>query len=53
VALGNSDIDQAVISANAAIIAAAKGMLVRMIPTSGVDRPRSIYWRFLCRESVN
>jgi hypothetical protein len=42
-----------VVSAIANMIAAAKVTLVRMTPTSGVDQPREIHWRFSCRESVN
>jgi len=46
VALGNIEIDQAVSSTIADKIAAVKGTLMRMAPTSGHQLARRIEWRF-------
>jgi len=53
-ALGNIDIDQAVVSAIAARIAAAKVTLIRITPTSGSTSPAGFHIR-PCRggKSVN
>ena len=49
-ALGNIEIDQAVVSTIAARIAAAKVMLVRMTPTSGSVPPQDFIWHLRCRK---
>ena len=49
-ALGNIEIDQAVVSTIAARIAAAKVMLVRMTPTSGSVPPQNFTWHLRCRK---
>jgi len=52
-ALGNIEIDQAVVNAIAAMIAAANVTLGRMTPTSGSIGPHRVHWRLSCGESVN
>ena len=52
-ALGNIEIDQAVVSAIADMIAAANVTLGRMTPTSGSISTAGVHWHLSCRESVN
>src|SRR3974390_1813515 len=52
-ALGNIEIDQAVVSAIADMIAAANVTLGRMTPTSGSIKPAGVHWHLLSRERVN
>ena len=52
-ALGNIEIDQAVVSAIADMIAAANVTPERMTLTSGSIGPAGVRWHLSCGESVN